>query len=336
MRTWFTERFGLPVPVACAPMAGVGGGELAAAVGRAGGLGMVGVGSTTPASWIGEQCRLAAATGRPFGVGLMAWALDRHPEQLAEVLAARPALVSVSFGRYLPYVAPLQEAGIAVATQVGTLAEAEEAQRAGVDVIVARGGEAGGHGRNDVATLPLLQEVLDTVSTPVLAAGGLAGARGLAAVLAAGAAGGWIGTAFLACPEAATPPGARDSLLAASDAATCYGRVFDVAQRLDWPPEYGGRALRNAFFDRWSGREEALATDDQAPEQLRRARRDQDFDTAYIYAGQAVSMLRRARPAGEVIAELAGAEALLRQAVSRWSAGSAGGGPPSTPPAEPA
>src|SRR5699024_6204281 len=121
---------------------------------------------------------------------------DRAP--LDAAIAARPALVSVSFGDYRPYVGPLQEAGIAVATQVGDVAEAVEAARAGVDLVVARGAEAGGHGRNRVATLPLLQAVLDAVDRPVLAAGGISTGRGLAAVLAAGAAGAWVGTAFLA------------------------------------------------------------------------------------------------------------------------------------------
>ena len=99
-------------------------------------------------------------------------------------------------------------------------------------MLVARGGEGGGHGRNDVATLPLLQAVLDAVTVPVLAAGGIGTARGLAAVLAAGAAGAWVGTAFLACTEAATSAGARELLLTAADTDTVYGRVFDVGQRL--------------------------------------------------------------------------------------------------------
>jgi len=169
MRTWLSERFGLDVPMVCAPMAGAAAGELAAAVCRGGGLGMVGVGSAATPEWIGEQCRIAGAAGRPFGVGLLAWGLADNPGQLDAALAARPALVSVSFGPYRRYLSAVRQAGVTVATQAGTLAEAQAAEQAGVDVIVARGGEGSGHGRNDVATLPLLQLVLDTVATPVLA-----------------------------------------------------------------------------------------------------------------------------------------------------------------------
>ena len=208
MRTWLGERFGLTVPVVAAPMAGVSTGRLAAAVSAAGGLGMLGVGPTSTPDWVREQCAVAREAGR-FGIGLMAWALAQDDALVDVIVAEAPALVSVSYGPYERWVAPLHDAGIVVATQAGTLGEAVAAEQAGVDVLVARGGEGGGHGRNDVATLPLLQAVLDAVTVPVLGAGGIGTARGLAAVLAAGAAGAWVGTAFLACTEAGTSAGAR-------------------------------------------------------------------------------------------------------------------------------
>lgn len=317
MRTWLTERFGVSVPVVGAPMAGAGGPALAAAVTAAGGLGMFGAGPTATPQRLAVDCATARAGGGPFGVGLMAWALAQDPAPVDAVLAEPPALVSVSYGPYARWVQPLQEAGVVVATQVGTLDEAREAEQAGVDLVVARGGEGGGHGRNDVATLPLLQSVLDAVATPVLAAGGISTARGLAAVLAAGAAGAWVGTAFLTCTEAATSPAARERLLAARDTDTAYGRVFDVGQRLAWPPEYGGRALRNAYFDRWAGREDALAQDDAAAAELDAARRAGDFDTACVYAGQGVGLLEAERTAAEVVAGFAGAGELLERAAGR-------------------
>jgi nitronate monooxygenase len=317
MQTWLTDRFGLAVPVVSAPMFGVAGGRLAAAVSRAGALGTLGVGSATTAQTVTEECLVAAEAARPYGVGLMAWALEQDRGPFEATLAAAPALVSVGFGDYEQYVAPLQAAGVTVATQVGNLAEAKAAEQAGVDVIVARGGEGGGHGLNDVATLPLLQVVLDAVQTPVLVAGGVANSRGLAAVLAAGAAGAWVGTAFLTCLEAQTGPAARAHLLTATDTDTAYGQVFDVAQRLAWPADYGARSLRNQFFDRWVGREEELATDDAAATALRDARANGDYDTAFIYTGQGAALLHGQPSAAEVIAEFSGAETLLAEAVDR-------------------
>ncbi|AQZ61243.1 Enoyl-[acyl-carrier-protein] reductase [FMN] [[Actinomadura] parvosata subsp. kistnae] len=328
-RTWLTDRFGLDVPLVGAPMAGVADGRLAAAVSAAGALGMFGVPAAAPAPWITEQAAVAAAGGRPYGIGLMAWALAGNPAQLDAVLEARPALVSVSFGDFAPYVEPLRRAGITVAVQAGTTREAKEAERAGADVVVARGGEGGGHGRDEVATLPLLQSVLEEVRVPVLAAGGIATARGLAAVLAAGAQGGWAGTAFLGCAETTLPAAARARVLAADETGTAYGRVFDVAQRLAWPPEFGGRGLRNAFFERWHGREDELAGDETAQAELETARASGDFDTAYVYAGQAVGMVRgavtdavtgavtgageRLPTAADVVQGFAAADALLRR-----------------------
>jgi nitronate monooxygenase len=154
---WLTERFDLRAPVVGAPMAGVGGGGLAAAVSAAGALGMIGVGPFASGEWIATECAIAATTGRPFGVGLMGWSLSAHLDQLEATIQAGPALVSISFGPYEHHVRALQEAGIAVATQVGTVDEARAAEQAGVDVVVSRGGEGGGHGRNEVGTLLLLQ-----------------------------------------------------------------------------------------------------------------------------------------------------------------------------------
>jgi nitronate monooxygenase len=313
IRTWLTEKFDLTVPVVGAPMAGPGEGRLAGAVSAAGGLGMVGVNANRDADWVAEQARVARGeSGRRFGFGLMAWALEDNPAQLDAVVAERPALVSVSFGPFERYVEPLRQAGIPVTTQAGTVDEARRAVDAGVDLVVVRGAEAGGHGRDQVATLPLLQAVLDLVDTPVLAAGGIATARGLAAVLAAGAAGGWVGTALLCCTEAGNSAAARARLRAADETGTGYGRVFDVALGLGWPEEYGGRGLRNTYFDRWHRRLDELAADPAAREELRAAQQADDYDTAYLYAGQGVGQLDRERPAADVLADLAGAEHLLR------------------------
>ena len=313
---WLTEKFGLSVPVVGAPMANVSGGRLVAAMSAAGGLGVLGAGSAVTADWIRTEGSIAAANGKPYGIGLMAWSVRERPEHVEAVLDLKPALVSLSFGDYTPYVEPLQKAGIVVATQAGTVADAREAIDAGVDVIVARGAEAGGHGRNAVATLPLLQAILELTELPVLAGGGISGPRGLAAVLAAGAAGAWIGTAFLTCQEALTSEPVRRRVIAADETDTVYGTVFDAASRAGWPDEFGGRALRNAYFDTWQGREEELKADDVAHTDYVEGTRAADPARASIYAGQGVGSLTGQPTAAEVLGGFATYRTYLQAALS--------------------
>jgi len=299
--TWLQDTFGTRVPVVGAPMAGPADGRLAHAISAAGALGMVGVSGARDADWITAQAELAAAGGTPYGIGLMAWVLERKPSQLDAVLAVRPALVSVSFGAIEEPVRRLREAGIRTATQVGNVPDLRAALAAGVDVVVARGAEAGGHGRNEIGTLALLQLVLaEAGDVPVLAAGGIIDRRGVAAVLAAGAAGAWVGTAFLGCVEAGNSPEARQQLFAAS--STGYGRVFDVAQQVPWPREFGGRAVRNDFFDRWAGREDEMG-DDAVAEHAAGVRAG-DWSVAHLYAGEGVAALTEERTAAEVVESL--------------------------------
>ena len=300
LRTWLTDRFDLSVPVVSAPMAGVSGGGLAAAVSAAGGLGMVGIGYDEP-GFVTAEAEVARASGRAFGIGLIAWVADGNRALVEAAIEARPALLSLSFGSYVDHVDAAKQAGIVVATQAGTVDDARRAVDAGIDVVIARGSEGGGHGRAAVATLPLLQGVLDAVDVPVLAAGGIAGPRGLAAVLAAGAAGALVGTAFLACTEGRNSAAARAAIVNAAETDTIYTTVLDVGRGIPWPPEFGGRALRNAFADRWHGREEELRRDG--------ARTDEPA----VWAGEAVGLVREERPAAAVVAELAGAEDLLRR-----------------------
>jgi len=313
---WLEEKFGLAVPVIGAPMANVSGGRLTAAISAAGGLGMLGAGSAVTADWIRTEGAIAAAGGKPWGIGLMAWSVDARPEHLEAVLELKPDLVSLSFGNYAPYVGPLQQAGIVVATQAGTVADAREAIDVGVDVIVARGAEAGGHGRNAVGTLPLLQAILDLTDRPVLAGGGISGARGLAAVLAAGAVGGWIGTAFLTCVEGLTSEPVAQRVIEADETDTVYGTVFDAASRAGWPDEFGGRALRNAYFDQWEGREQELKTDDPGHTDYVEGTKAADTTRASIYAGQGVGAITGRPTAAEVLDGFAGYRDYLRAALN--------------------
>ncbi|BDD97669.1 2-nitropropane dioxygenase [Mycolicibacterium fortuitum subsp. fortuitum] len=260
-------------------MGGAAGGRLAAAVSAAGGLGMIGMGSSATADQLTAE--LAQLDGRIFGIGLVHWVVQDRPDLFEVALAARPALLSVSFGEDWEWVRRAHEAGLTVTTQVATVDAARRAVDAGVDVVVARGAEGGGHGEPTIGTLPLLADVLDAIDVPVLAAGGVSSARAVAGVLAAGAGAAWVGTAFAACSEALTPSPARDALIAADGDATELTTEHDVAAGYRWPPSIPERVLRGSP----------------------------------VNAGQGVGAVRREESAAELVRSLAeGAERLLR----RW------------------
>ncbi len=313
LHTYLTTSWHLRYPIIGAPMANIGRGRLARAVSQAGGLGMIGVGSKELVDTIGREAALARGTdATPFGIGLMAWAIEARPELLAAALEARPFLVSISFGSPAPYVETLHRQGILLATQVNTREEALHAAQVGVDLIVAQGTEAGGH-TGHVGTLPLLQTVLDAVQIPVVVAGGIATPRGVAAALASGAEGVWVGTCLLASPECESSEQARLRIIQAQETGTLLTSAFDIAQQLAWPSRYPGRALRNRFTDQWASQTGKLAQDEVARQQLAEAMRDKNYDLAFIYAGEAVGLVNQPRPAAEVIRSLGdGAEQLLR------------------------
>lgn len=300
-------------------MAYAAGGRLARAVTEAGGLGMIGVGSKDSPAFIERASALARGGGEPkkFGIGLMAWLLKASPELLDAAIREQPFLIAISFGSVLPFADRLHSAGILLATQVNNRAGAIAASQAGADVIVAQGTEAGGH-TGFIGTLPLLQIVLEAVDKPVLAAGGIATAAGLAAVLAAGAQGAWIGTRFLLCPETEHTDAARDRLIGAQETDTIHTTVFDRVNRLAWPAEFPGRALRNAFAEQWNGREDELMLQADEIARFRAGAERKDYDITSIYAGQAVGLLKQRQTAAEVAGEIGdGAEALLRERMNR-------------------
>ena len=315
LKTILTEKWGLKYPILNAPMANIAHGRLAKAVSEAGGLGMLGVGRDTPEFIEREVAVIRQDDANiKFGIGLLGWAIENEPQLFEAALAARPFLVAISAGDISPYAGRLKEAGILVATQVHSREDALAAEAAGVDIIAAQGTEAGGHTNKRVATLPLLQVVLEAVRVPVLASGGVASGRGLAAVLAAGAAGLWSGTAFLACPETNAIDAARQRVLQARETDTVLTSVYDRANRLPWPDSMPGRALRNDFTERWDGREQSLVQDQAALDELKQATAAKNYNVANIYAGEAVGLVNRARPAAEVVASLGGeAEAILRE-----------------------
>ncbi len=316
LSTELTRAFGLSHPIVSAPMANWSGGALAGAVSAGGGLGMIGVGGSTPEAWIPEQADLAKPHG-PFGMGLLIWVLERRPELLEAVLGARPSAVSVHAGDPTPYVARIKETGARVFCQVNNGDSAERAAEAGVDFLVAQGTDAGGH-TGSVGTMPLLQRVLEVgeaAGLPVLAAGGLATGRAVAGVLAMGAAGAWMGTRFCATVESTGAEGAKRCRLEADETQTIHTRVFDIVQDFPRPKEFLGRAISNAFSERWQGREEELEAELATVRAgFEEAQRRGDFSEVNVCAGQAAGLVRDLPPAGELVGRLsADAEAHLRE-----------------------
>ena len=310
--TALTEMFGLQHPIILGPMGGVSGGHLAATVSNAGGLGLVGGGYCDLAWLRTELSRMKEATRRPWGVGLITWAATRSVVDL--VLGYRPHAVMLSFGDPRPYVSAIKSAGCKLICQVQGLEEVRLAQEAGADIIVAQGTEAGGHG-GVRATLPLVPAVVDAVApTPVVAAGGIADGRGLAAALMLGAHGALIGTRFYASAEALGQDRAKQRIVAAHGGETARTRVFDLIRGYAWPAIYPGRALRNGFMQRWDGRESDLADaleTERAGYQA--ATREGDYDTAVVWAGEVVDLINSVESASALVARIsAEAEAQLR------------------------
>jgi nitronate monooxygenase len=276
---------------------------------------MFGIGSSESTDFLMQEAAIARGTDQQrFGIGLHSWAVNGRPELLQAALEASPFLISLSFGSPAPYVEQVHRRGILLATQVHSRAEALEAVNAGVDVIVVQGNEAGGHTGQRVSMLPLLQAVLEAVHVPVIAAGGIGSPRGVAAALAAGAEGVWVGTCLLASPECENTEQARERLVQATETDTVLTRAFDVAQGLAWPEQYPGRALRNRFTQQWHDHLDQLPQAKEARQQLADAIAHKNYDLAFIYAGEAVGLIEKQQPAAEVIRHLGeGAERLLAE-----------------------
>jgi nitronate monooxygenase len=318
LRTKLTELLDIRHPVLLAPMGGTAGGTLAAAVSGAGGLGLIG-GGRSDAEWLERE--FAAARNQTVGCGFITWGLARQPELLDRALGYAPAAIMLSFGDASPFIPQVKSAGVPVICQVQTLAQAREVLGQGADIIVAQGNEAGGHGAVR-ATLPLVPAVVDAVAAsgrdvPVVAAGGIADGRGLAAALMLGAAGVLIGTRFHAAEESLLPRPAKMRIVRGSGDDTLRTKIFDIAAGGDWPQEYTGRVLPNRFSEKWRGREAILVADSAELARYAEARAADDFETAVIHAGEGIDLIHAIEPAGEILARVvAEAETALAQRFS--------------------
>ncbi len=314
--TALTTQFRLAHPIVLAPMGAISGGKLAAAVSNAGGLGLLG-GGYGDAAWVRRELEVVkASTQRPWGIGFITWSLT--PPVLELALASKPSAVMLSFGDPRPYAAAIKAAGARLICQVQDLDGAKVAQDCGADIIVAQGTEAGGHGASR-ATLPLVPAIVDMVApAPVLAAGGIADGRGLAAALMLGAAGVLIGTRFYASEEALGSPNAKRAIVSADGGQTARTRVFDIVRKFAWPEVNTGRAIRNRFFDQWHGREGALrsALDAETPKYWD-ASAKADVDTSVVWASEAVDLIRDIQPAARIVESIAAEAARLLRAGSQ-------------------
>lgn len=314
LRTRLTEILGLRVPILSAPMGFVAGGRLAAAVTAAGGLGLLG-GGYGDAGWL--ETEFQAAGNTRIGCGFITWNLAKQPELLDQALSHAPAALMLSFGDPAPFAPRIHAAGCRLICQVQTMAHARVALAAGASVLVAQGSEAGGHGAVR-ATLTLVPEIADflareSAETLLVAAGGIADGRGLAASLILGADGVMLGSRLWASPECLIHPNHQAAALASDGDGTVRQIAADIARGYDWPGEFTGRVLRTAFVDRWHGDEAAhrAAAGADRPAYLAAMAGGRTQETG-VFVGEAIGLMRDVAPAGEIVARIvAEAETLL-------------------------
>jgi nitronate monooxygenase len=300
--TALTSLLGIKHPILLAPMDVVSGARLAAAVSNAGGFGILGGGYGEKA-WLEQQTASLATCKAPFGVGFITWSLARRPELLDIALDAAPRAIMLSFGDPSPFAPRIKSAGALLICQVQTEDMARQALDAGADILVAQGTEAGGHGASRT-TIDIVPAVVDLAAgrVPVVAAGGIADGRGLAAMMMLGASGVLLGTRFYASIEADGAEEAKKRICAAASGSTVRSIIFDLSRNNVWPAPFTGRCLVNDHARRWLGREvelmqnvAAIAADYAA------AKAAGNFDIAAVIAGEGVGLIHDIAPAAEIV-----------------------------------
>jgi nitronate monooxygenase len=313
LHTRICELLGIEHPIFNAPMSGPATAELAAAVSNAGGFGLIGAGARPP-DWLRDQIRAARGlTGRPFGVGFIS-SFPGLDELVQVALDERVAAVNHSFADPSSYVHAAHQAGVKVLAQVQKVSHAKKVALAGVDAIAAQGTEAGGHtGYN--GTLPLVPAVIDAVGgIPVIAAGGIADGRGLAAILMLGAEGAFIGSRFVASDESAREDWEKQLLAQAGTDDTVLTRVYDLTMRSAFPADIGDRVIRNEYTAEWHGRDaEVAGAADELRARVNAAAEARDPSVAPVRIGSAVGLFSTIEPAGEILRRIVEeAEAILK------------------------
>ena len=316
LNTRFAQRFQLSTPIALAPMALATGGALAAACAQAGALGLVG-GGYGDLAWTQREVTLAhellgndKASLARLGCGFITWKLDENAEALDWVLTQQPCAIMLSFGDPRPYAARIAKAGAHLICQVQRLDQVPQAIEAGATVIVAQGGEAGGHGANALegrSTFTLVPEIADYLAahspdTLLLAAGGVADGRGLAAALMLGADGALIGSRLWATQESLAATGAKTQATHTTGDGTARSMVFDILRRKNWPAPYDFRAIRNDLHRTLESDVAALqANPDAARAHYDAGVKAGDFTRAHATVGEAVGLIHDIPTAGSLL-----------------------------------
>jgi nitronate monooxygenase len=274
-------------------------------VSAAGGLGSFGGITGDGPGWVRAQVDLIRErTDRPFAIGFITAFLGMFGDLFDAALATEPDAIALSFSDPGDWGRRVKDAGCRLICQVQTVAEVEPALAAGADVLVAQGTEAGGH-TGTMTLFPLLVGIAEQhPDVPLLAAGGIADGRSLAAALLAGADGAWLGTAFLATPEAVEiGDDHKDAIVTSDGGDTVFTRAYDIASGMPWPEGIGERVRRDSFTEEWAERESELPAhlDEIAPPK------------PYLY-GQGARFVHAVRPAAEVLREISeNAERVLRE-----------------------
>ncbi|MGO9342798.1 MAG: NAD(P)H-dependent flavin oxidoreductase [Acidimicrobiales bacterium] len=303
-----TETLGIEHPVMLAGMGGVSYHRLVAAVSEAGGFGCLGASTMSPERMVTEIAAVRELTDRPFGVDLLTAMPGDMASQVQLVIDGGASVFVAGLGVPAKVVALCHDAGLLVVNMCGKVDHARRAVDAGCDLVVAQGTEAGGH-TGLVATMPLVPQIVDAVGeqVPVVAAGGIFDGRGLAAALALGADGVWIGTRFIATPEARSVTGYKDALISSREDSTTISRAYSGKTM---------RVVRNTYTKYFDEHPSELAS---FPEQLGRSIQDGAFHLGADIDATGVDIDRECFPAGQgtgAISELVPAGDLVRRIVS--------------------
>ena len=311
IRTEICELLGIRYPVFQGGMAWIADGRLAAAVSEGGGLGIIAAGNA-PAAYVREQIHIARSlTTRPIGINIML--MSPFTDEVAAVVAEeRVEAVTTGAGNPSKYMKDWTAAGIKVIPVVASVAMAKLMTRAGASALIAEGGESGGH-VGELTTMVLVPQVCDATHLPVIAAGGIADGRGVAAAFMLGAKGVQLGTRFLSAAECSIHPTYKEKILKANDLCTMV-----TGKRLGHPV----RSLRTKFAQNYSKAEYGGMPDEELEQlavgALRLAVQEGDLEKGCFLAGQIAAMVKKEQPAAEIIREIMEEAEPILKGASKW------------------